>query len=342
MCDDDLTAAVRDALDPTPASEADWPVSRRDTLRALAGVGALAVGPGGAQGAAGTGIAEEAFFSNYGWESTAEGGVLTIDGAEFTFDGSKTVVLDDGRAASTVVLPDGSTASAVVGPSGEVVFDAAEIPDSGNLQQHYDASSFNLNDGDAVSSLWTDEAGSFDASVVGAPIYRSSAINGQPAVEFDGADDAFDTGFVKDTNNAETLYLVAEQTAESLEYFWGASDNGSYFQGLDGGNGLYYSGFGDGFDNPGGITQSAYRIHSIVADGSALEWFDNQTSAASYSYTGQGSIGVSTYIGARNRADGASGYLTGSIAEILRYGVAHDSTTRQDVESYLNDKYGVL
>jgi len=123
MSDDDLTAAVRDALDPTPASEADWPVSRRDTLRALAGVGALAVGPGGAQGAAGTGIAEEAYFSNYGWEPDADGGVLTIDGAEFTFDGSETVVLPDGGEASTVVLPDGGEASTVVGDgSDEVAF----------------------------------------------------------------------------------------------------------------------------------------------------------------------------------------------------------------------------
>jgi len=129
MCDDDLTAAVRDALDPTPASEAEWPVSRRDTLRALAGVGALAVGPGGAQGAAGTGIAEEAYFSNYGWEPDADGGVLTIDGAEFTFDGSETVVLPDGGEASTVVLPDGSTASTVVGPDGGVLKESA-IPDS--------------------------------------------------------------------------------------------------------------------------------------------------------------------------------------------------------------------
>lgn len=129
MSDDDLTAAVRDALDPTPASEADWPVSRRDTLRALAGVGALAVGPGGAQGAAGTGIADEAYFSNYGWESTAEGGVLTIDGAEFTFDGSETIGLPDGGQGTELVTPSGASASEVVGPGGEVVFEG-EIPDS--------------------------------------------------------------------------------------------------------------------------------------------------------------------------------------------------------------------
>jgi len=130
MSDDDLTADVREALDPTPAHAVEWAVSRRDTLRALAGVGALAVGPGGAQGAAGTGIADEAYFSNYGWESTAEGGVLTIDGAEFAFDGSLTVALDDGREASTVVLDDGREASTVVGPDGGVL-KAPFIPDSG-------------------------------------------------------------------------------------------------------------------------------------------------------------------------------------------------------------------
>jgi len=130
MSDDDLSAAVRDELDPTPASEADWPVSRRDTLRALAGVGALAVGPGGAQGAAGTGIADEAYFSNYGWESTAEGGVLTIDGAEFTFDGSETIGLPDGGTGRELVTEGGATASEVIGPDGSVLYDGDVIPDS--------------------------------------------------------------------------------------------------------------------------------------------------------------------------------------------------------------------
>jgi len=176
MRDDDLTAAVRDALDPTPASEAEWPVSRRDTLRALAGVGALAVGPSGAQGAAGTGIADEAYFSNYGWESTADGGVLTIDGAEFTFDGSETIALPDGREASTVVLPDGREASTVVGPDGSVLKEAS-IPDS--VVDQFSAGNF--------TDPWQNSVGGRDSMTVNG--LSSTTVDGNPTVSGEGGSD---------------------------------------------------------------------------------------------------------------------------------------------------------
>jgi len=121
MSDDEI-AAIIDDLDPTPAAEA-LPVSRRQALRALAGVGALGVAPGGVAGQAGTVRADEAYFSNYDIEQTAAGVDLTIDGQTFAFDGSDTIGLPDGGQGTALVTPSGATASAVVGPSGEVVWE---------------------------------------------------------------------------------------------------------------------------------------------------------------------------------------------------------------------------
>jgi len=119
---DDETQAIIDELDPTPATEA-LPVSRRQALRALAGVGALGVAPSGVAGQAGTVRADEAYFSNYDIEQTAAGVDLTIDGQTFSFDGSDTIGLPDGGQGTELVTPSGASASEVVRPSGEVVWE---------------------------------------------------------------------------------------------------------------------------------------------------------------------------------------------------------------------------
>jgi len=180
MSDGDIVERVRDDLDPTPAHAAEWPVSRRDTLRALASVGALAAAPGAASASAGSVIAEEASFSNYGAEQTAAGWTWTIDGAAFAFDGSETVVLDDGREASTFVLPDGREARVVVGPDGTEIL-ARATPDSAIAQ--YD---FREEDG---TMPVVDQTGNGNALDTGSYTGVSRTINGNQAAEFDGTND---------------------------------------------------------------------------------------------------------------------------------------------------------
>ena len=119
---------VLNELEPQPAHEA-IPVSRRQTLRALASVGALTTVGSASGQSAGTVIADEAVFSNYGWESSAEGGTLTIDGDQYTFDGSGEIGLPDGGVGTELVTPD-EIESELIGPSGQVLFRAFTIPDS--------------------------------------------------------------------------------------------------------------------------------------------------------------------------------------------------------------------
>jgi len=116
MSDDDRVQAVLDKLGPTPAHEADWPVSRRATLRALATLGlAGAMGSASAQ-SVGTVRADTAVFSNYGSVATSDGYDLTIDGTTFDLGGGE-LTLPDGTAVSELTMPDGSV-SEIVGPDG--------------------------------------------------------------------------------------------------------------------------------------------------------------------------------------------------------------------------------
>jgi|GEM_PF-5327355 len=130
--DDERVQQVIDALDPTPASDVDWPVSRRQTLRALAAAGLLGAGSGSATAeSAGGVIADEATLSNYGSESVSDGWELEIDEDVFalTESDTETIGLPDGAAAEEIIMPNGVEASEVVAPDGTAVFEDA-IPDS--------------------------------------------------------------------------------------------------------------------------------------------------------------------------------------------------------------------
>jgi len=160
MTDDERSDAeqVLDELDPQPAHEA-LPVSRRQTLRALASVGALtSVGSAHAQ-SAGTVVADEAYFSNYGWEPSAEGGTLTIDGDEYTFDGSGEIGLPDGAQAENFLTPTGQRVVEVIGPNGNTLFtnpvldsQAIETWDSYNVGNDGPGDWFTVNAGSQVTN----------------------------------------------------------------------------------------------------------------------------------------------------------------------------------------------
>ena len=129
---DDRVQQVIDELDPTPAHEAAWPVSRRQTLRALAAAGLLGAGSGSASAeSAGGVIADEAVFSNYGSESVSDGWELTIDDDVFALTESEdTIGLPDGGVGEEVVLPNGAGASEMIAPDGSVVFEDVGILNS--------------------------------------------------------------------------------------------------------------------------------------------------------------------------------------------------------------------
>ena len=216
------------------------------------------------------------------------------------------------------------------------------IPDSENLQSHYVASEIDASDGDPIST-WPDSSGSFDATG-GDPIYREDEIGGEPALEFNsGNQDVFDTGHQQNTNDPRTMYFAVRVDGPTNDWarWWGAQDgdNRSYLGATnDSGYTIVYA---DNFTDSGSFPYGSWHIHSITAGSGTVEWFDNGSSIDSASYTGQGTLDATDRIGAMDN-DGVRDYIDGYIAEILRYDVDHDDSARSEVESYLNDKYGVF
>jgi hypothetical protein len=228
-------------------------------------------------------------------------------------------------------------------PSVEASVGSA-IPDSGNLGSDYNANSFSLSDGDAITSDWTDGAGSFDAKPLNTPTYRTNQVNGEPAVEFTGSE-YFETGFNQDTNQNRTLYLVCKFDLQNNNgFFYGAQDTAGSgnrtSMGHSGSN--YFASYGDGFNSDTAVDGSKYVLFESVANNGTLTWFADGTKLSSISYTGQGTHAYADYIGARNRDGSPDLKVDGKVARILRYETAHGSTTRNDVRDYLNDIYSVF
>jgi hypothetical protein len=219
------------------------------------------------------------------------------------------------------------------------------IPDSANLQADWDPSVYNLNDGDTISTDWSEADGRVaDATVNGDPVYRDSDINGEPAIDVDGSD-YFSTSIDPDTNQPRSVYTVVawdNTTGGSQGLYATLGPNSSDFAYLGGiRNGSPVVGYGDSV-NQSGSQPSGYYIDTVSAGSGSGEVWTDDTSQTTVSYTGQSTVGTTLYIGARNNNGTADWQADCRIARILDYQADHDSQTRQDVWNYLNSIYSVF
>ena len=216
------------------------------------------------------------------------------------------------------------------------------VPDTANLQSYYAADEIDAIGGQTVN-MWPDGAGSFDATDDGSPpVYRTGEINGLPAVDFAG-DAYLDTGYRHDTDGPWSLYAVArvDNTGGTNHVYGAQSGDNRAYTGIDAGE--WRAGYGDTLNQGGTATEGEYFLVSFVAGSGTVELFANGGSEVTGSYTPLGGQSHNHLIGAFTNDAGVPGeYWGGEVAEILRYGVEHDSTTRQDVELYLNGKYGIF
>jgi len=217
------------------------------------------------------------------------------------------------------------------------------IPDSGNLHAGYIASEIAANDAESVTT-WPDASpNGFDATG-GSPIYRTSVLNGEPVVDFDGVGDVFHTGYEWDTTDNRALYVVHRadtDTGNVYDFGVKASENTSFS--VQTTNREFVAAYGNTFSSGGNADTNVWYIQEHHADSGSAETIANGSQVDSYSYTASGLTGDEDAIGARNEGNTSGDQFADvSIAEILVYQTAHGSSTRQSVRDYLNGKYAVF
>jgi hypothetical protein len=233
------------------------------------------------------------------------------------------------------------------------IIDPGSFPD---LVAWYKADSLALSNGNTVTSWPDDSPNNNDLnSYESAPIYNSSdaLLNGKPSVTYDSADSSYrsnPTG-LPIGSSACTAYVVA---------YW---DGNSGCQGLFGWGANAYTGSRISFGQCNGLLQAESQgmgsaTRSISANTPFIYSFP-YAAAANYSASttylnGVGLTGeVPGFPGVPNIINPVSEIAigrpptaaverwTGAVAEALIFNTTHNSTTRQSVENYLANKYGI-
>jgi len=342
---DDRVEQVLAALEPTPASEVAWPVSRRTALRALAAT----LGLGGATGSAsaqsvGTVHADTAVFSNYGSEATPNGYAITIDDTTFTLGGGD-LTLPEGTAVSEVATPDSGVID-IVGPDGNVLFeDRPDIPDTSMFQspiyQWYPGNA-GFSDGDSSVDYPEVLAGLGDATAQGDPTYNSEYSNtGTSTIDYDGGSDG--SGDYHTWSGDASLPTGSTDKLSMFAVFY--TDN-TDFEAISGFNGNMiaaggsYALFLNGVKDKTGGSISTGTLDTIGAtlnfDTGDVELYGGGDSTPVSSDSGLSlSNGDTEHSHASYEASGNNFKLTGGIAEIV-YSDAIESGSAY--EQFHNDR----
>jgi hypothetical protein len=237
-----------------------------------------------------------------------------------------------GDSIGAIRLGDGSEIAEVRTGAGDVLFSAGP-PDSGDLHARYDATEISATDGDSVST-WTDETGNgYDLTAGTAPTFRTSIINGNPVVRFDGTDDILDVTF---SNIAQpfTVYVVAKyRSVTSGNDILVDSESGNESS-FGNGNNQTYSLFAGSFLDTG-VNNTNESVFSVLFDGVDTNIRQNGGQIGSADGGTNDLSGLT--VGARRDN---SGFAPVDVGELLIY--PSDKTAIQsDVEQHLSDKWGI-
>lgn len=217
------------------------------------------------------------------------------------------------------------------------------IPDSAIAQ--YDARALTgYSDGDPVNT-WPDEGGNYDVTGT-APTFRSSGINGNPSVEFDGSDDVLSATFNSTESQPNTIAAVVEPFN---------ADQTGYTAVVDAESNLHQLAYNTGGNNNnielivndssitqlggGSITNDPFLIVGIF-DGNDSEIRANGSSVATGSL--DDSVGLDgIQLGHGN--NGPEEHLSGYLGEVVPYEADLRATgTLPTEEQRLADKWGIF
>src|SRR5207249_2462345 len=191
---------------------------------------------------------------------------------------------------------------------------------------------------------WLDQSGNHadasQATAANQPLWVDGAINGRPAVRFDGANDYFVLpNFLNGTTQAEAFVVLkatvdAPTDAHGLWRVGGAG--GDYYPSSDG---MIYESFGATTTYVvGNPAQPLDQYHLYNAAGKAGEWTARINGLIQYSTTNN----TYGYYTAPVLGAWGSTYFDGAVAEVLIYNRVLSAAERDAVNSYLNSKYALV
>mgnify|MGYP005840254249 CR=1 FL=1 len=214
---------------------------------------------------------------------------------------------------------------------------------SSNLELWLDANKLGLSDGNPVST-WSDLSGNSNNATQGTasnqPIFNTNAINGLPALTFDGGNDFLEADNKINVTKA-TLFFVMNKTGAGggFETFF-MSDN-HLILASSGEWGAWY-----GSTKSAGVAfNTTFRTLTHLQDGTSpnnVTGFFTTDGANRNDITGNASFhgaNTSTVIGRNGTA--TDQFFEGNISEIVYYGRALNLAERIVVNSYLGNKYGL-
>jgi hypothetical protein len=251
---------------------------------------------------------------------------------------------DIGSTLRTSVAAGNSVGSATASstPTGTVT-DLATPPVAGGLQLWFRADDVAGTDGTPVTR-WADKSGNGrDLSAADpsqAPAYRTNAVNGHAAIEFDGVRSllkTYDSSFT--LAQPDTFFIVYRSLDTGESYVFDSTDSSTrqiLGRAADG-NAVAYANIG--LETAAIYPFAGYQIWSGTFNGAASTLWRNSVSV------GQGSAGGSALngftVGALNSAgQWGYNYSHALVAEILFYNGSLSDTDRAAITTWLNQRYG--
>jgi len=221
---------------------------------------------------------------------------------------------------------------------GDTVFSAVAIPDEGDLHARYDATKLLLNDGDTVST-WSDQTGNgHDLTAGEAPTFKTSIINGNPVVRFDGIDEYLSTSFGTLPQPNHIFMVIKKQTNgsdTSLRFIaYGLSSGNRHAPYVNGGTWRFTAEVGTAIVSGVGIDTNPH-INATLGNGTSSTLRLDGSQIASGDAGADDLTGLK--VGTRNSEIQFGDF---DIGEILVYG-QDKSGIQTDVEQYLSDKWGI-
>lgn len=221
-----------------------------------------------------------------------------------------------------------------------------------------DTSTLTLESGAVVE--WRDKSGNYrhaqQATPGSRPAYVTSAINGLPALNFDGTDDFLATSGFSLSTVSLFVVVTARWTVTETAAFAGQNFTSKKSFGRVGSAGFDYiandiRGVTDGFNSgttgpraigqqPGGLSNGDVALISTLLGASGTDIRFNRSSIARVSRNDPPSTDSNGFAIGRPGAGYAAEYWNGRIAEVILFNRVVDNTERNAIEAYLRTKWG--